>query len=448
MQRYELVTVTAPAAKPAGPKRFYLGGQVYEGWTNVPDRYKVHRPEADAWRDADRSALLLQVVGDGRRRAVGAWAALFVALFATSSEAAARHVLLLQSLDRGNLTLDPFTGKLPHRARAAVRRAGDLHPARGEPDGVRGEPGEARRRLPARRVRRPAEARPRDDPRRPGGGVRPEIPPAALPGIAAPLRLPSTAGSWKALPWPRTRPRWRWTTISRRRSRTSCSCSRRPHRVFMVTGSGPHRPVLAAGDANGSSAGSGTASPSSGRTSSPSTRSCGVSLRCLPARRSSSSPSAPTPREARTRRSGCSRRSTPRRTRPCSAPTVAQMGHGIVGGRLMSVDELGARVRRRRPPPPGGESPGAIRIPPGGRTGGLRLARAEAVERRREPPAGGQHRPLPRARRLGALQVGHPGRRVGAARPGGAHRLPAGQPRRRRRGAGLARERRPLPCPR
>jgi len=41
VRRYELVTVTAPAPKPEGPKRFYLGGQVYEGWTNVPDRYKV-----------------------------------------------------------------------------------------------------------------------------------------------------------------------------------------------------------------------------------------------------------------------------------------------------------------------------------------------------------------------------------------------------------------------
>ena len=30
-----------PRPKPEGPKRFYLGGQVYEGWTNVPDRYKV-----------------------------------------------------------------------------------------------------------------------------------------------------------------------------------------------------------------------------------------------------------------------------------------------------------------------------------------------------------------------------------------------------------------------
>jgi polar amino acid transport system substrate-binding protein len=41
VHRYELVTVTAPAEKPAGPKRFYLGGNVYEGWTNVPDKYKV-----------------------------------------------------------------------------------------------------------------------------------------------------------------------------------------------------------------------------------------------------------------------------------------------------------------------------------------------------------------------------------------------------------------------
>ena len=41
VRRYELLTVTASKPKPEGPKRFYLGGQVYEGWTNVPDRYKV-----------------------------------------------------------------------------------------------------------------------------------------------------------------------------------------------------------------------------------------------------------------------------------------------------------------------------------------------------------------------------------------------------------------------
>ena len=41
VRRYELVTVTATAPKPEGPKRFYIGGEVYEGWANVPDRYKV-----------------------------------------------------------------------------------------------------------------------------------------------------------------------------------------------------------------------------------------------------------------------------------------------------------------------------------------------------------------------------------------------------------------------
>jgi polar amino acid transport system substrate-binding protein len=54
VRRYEQVTVTASPDKPAGPKRFYLGGQVYEGWTNVPDRYKV--------MDTNRTARGAQVV--------------------------------------------------------------------------------------------------------------------------------------------------------------------------------------------------------------------------------------------------------------------------------------------------------------------------------------------------------------------------------------------------
>src|SRR6476620_8926206 len=45
-----------------------------------------------------------------------AWGGLLILLSATSSDAAVRHVLLLQSLDRGNLTLDYFTGTF----RAAV----------------------------------------------------------------------------------------------------------------------------------------------------------------------------------------------------------------------------------------------------------------------------------------------------------------------------------------
>ena len=49
VRRYELVTVTAAKPKPEGPKRFFLGGQVYEGWTNVPDKYKVMDTNRTAW---------------------------------------------------------------------------------------------------------------------------------------------------------------------------------------------------------------------------------------------------------------------------------------------------------------------------------------------------------------------------------------------------------------
>jgi polar amino acid transport system substrate-binding protein len=49
VRRYELVTVSAPAAKPPGEKRFFIGGQVYEGWTNVPDRYKQLNQNRTAW---------------------------------------------------------------------------------------------------------------------------------------------------------------------------------------------------------------------------------------------------------------------------------------------------------------------------------------------------------------------------------------------------------------
>jgi ABC-type amino acid transport substrate-binding protein len=51
---YELVTVTATKPNLEVPKRFFLGGQVYEGWTNVPDKYKV--------MDANRTARGTQVV--------------------------------------------------------------------------------------------------------------------------------------------------------------------------------------------------------------------------------------------------------------------------------------------------------------------------------------------------------------------------------------------------
>jgi polar amino acid transport system substrate-binding protein len=49
VRRYELVTVIADKPKVEGPKRFYLGGQVYEGWKNVPERYKVIDKDRTAW---------------------------------------------------------------------------------------------------------------------------------------------------------------------------------------------------------------------------------------------------------------------------------------------------------------------------------------------------------------------------------------------------------------
>ena len=48
VRRYELVTVTGPP-EPDSKARFYLGGSVYEGWANVPDRYKVIAKDKTAW---------------------------------------------------------------------------------------------------------------------------------------------------------------------------------------------------------------------------------------------------------------------------------------------------------------------------------------------------------------------------------------------------------------
>jgi polar amino acid transport system substrate-binding protein len=47
--RYDLSAVTAPEAKPEAKKRFYLGGQVYEDWSKVPDRYKVTDTNKTPW---------------------------------------------------------------------------------------------------------------------------------------------------------------------------------------------------------------------------------------------------------------------------------------------------------------------------------------------------------------------------------------------------------------
>jgi hypothetical protein len=46
---YELVTVKGSTPPSEAKKRFFLGGEVYEGWANVPDRYKVIDANRTAW---------------------------------------------------------------------------------------------------------------------------------------------------------------------------------------------------------------------------------------------------------------------------------------------------------------------------------------------------------------------------------------------------------------
>jgi polar amino acid transport system substrate-binding protein len=54
VRRYEVLTVTAKTASPdPGKLRLYLGGKVYEGWTDVPEKYKV----MDKYRSAHGSQM-------------------------------------------------------------------------------------------------------------------------------------------------------------------------------------------------------------------------------------------------------------------------------------------------------------------------------------------------------------------------------------------------------
>src|SRR5262249_53735006 len=48
-RRYELISVPASAKKAELPKRFFIGGQVYDGWLSVPDRYKVMDSNRTPW---------------------------------------------------------------------------------------------------------------------------------------------------------------------------------------------------------------------------------------------------------------------------------------------------------------------------------------------------------------------------------------------------------------
>jgi len=38
---YELFASSGAAPEPAGPRRFYWGGNIYDDWSDVPDQYKA-----------------------------------------------------------------------------------------------------------------------------------------------------------------------------------------------------------------------------------------------------------------------------------------------------------------------------------------------------------------------------------------------------------------------
>ena len=88
---------------------------------------------------------------------------------------------------------------------------------------------------------------------------------------------------------------------------------------------------------------------------------------CEPAtrtRRSSISPSAPTRRAGRMRTSECSPTFTPRRMLPCLGCRACYFGSGIVGGTLMSIDDLGRNTADVAIRLLNGAPPRSIRVPP------------------------------------------------------------------------------------
>lgn len=46
---YSILAQAQAAAAPEPPRRFFIGGQVYDGWGAVPDRYKVGDPTKTPW---------------------------------------------------------------------------------------------------------------------------------------------------------------------------------------------------------------------------------------------------------------------------------------------------------------------------------------------------------------------------------------------------------------
>ena len=127
--------------------------------------------------------------------------------------------------------------------------------------------------------------------------------------------------------------------------------------------------------------------------------------------------SARTPRARRMPTSGCSRTFMPRER---SAVWRAQryLGYGVVGGPMLSIDDLARNTADVADRLLNGAPPESIRVPPQrSRSTDIRLARVAALGHSREPVTARQRRALPRSEPVERIQGyrAERGRRAGRA---------------------------------
>ena len=134
--------------------------------------------------------------------------------------------------------------------------------------------------------------------------------------------------------------------------------------VFMVMGSGQTRQILASRARGTVQAISRPADVRLVRRSVPSGDPAPLCEPATPTRRSSISPSARTRRAGRMRTSECSPTFTPRRMLPCLACRACYLGSGVVGGTLMSIDDLARNTADVAIRLLNGAPPSSINVPP------------------------------------------------------------------------------------
>ena len=117
-----------------------------------------------------------------------------------------------------------------------------------------------------------------------------------------------------------------------------------------------------------------------------------------------------------------------------------QLGRGIVGGPLMSMEELAEKTTQAALRLLRGEPAADIKVPIQVPGSGLRLARASPMEHPREPPPGRQRRPLSSADHLAALKVADHHRLVDRPDRSRTRRRAADDPGQRRRAEHALRE--------